>query len=92
MKTLILLLLTCSTIQAQQINPYWEPAPVENYITGAMLIGTFIAVDLSQPYVTVQQRNTIAYSCMATTFVTYVTIRHFRLKKSQKNNLKRLGY
>ena len=70
MKTLltIISLFLCLTLQAQVINKtcrqyqYWEPAPIENYITGAGFIATFHIVN----QVEIKDRPATATICMIT--------------------------
>ena len=70
MKTLITIisLFLCLTLQAQVINKtcrqyqYWEPAPIENYITGAGFIATFHIVN----QVEIKDRPATATICMIT--------------------------
>ena len=78
-------------VQAQPYcKLYKEPAPVENYITGMMIVGTFITVQLTDQalyakYAPVQnyrayknERAIVALTCIATTTITHFTIHHYR--------------
>ena len=106
MKPLILFLFLCGSLSAQY-KPApslaemckkprveaWSYTPVENYVAGAMLIGTFFTVDYADRYLydiygrgiqRTQQRNIVAASCMLTTAVTFVVVREIRKHKKQR--------
>ena len=102
MRTLIILLFISGQVFGQYCpKQKWEPAPVENYIAGAMLIGTFVTVELADKslyakYAPTQnwkayknQRFAVALTCMATSTATYFIIKKIRTKKHHRWNYNR---
>ena len=101
MKTLItiLFIIFCGQLSAQnycQTQMKFESAPVESYIAGAMLIGTFVTVELADKslyakYAPSQnwrayknERFAVALTCMATSTATYFIIKKIRTKKQHR--------
>ena len=85
--TLIFMLLICGQLYAQnycQTQMKFEPAHVEDYVAGAMLIGTFITVDLVAPYVTTNQRALTALGCIAVTTTTRFIIKKIRTRHDRR--------
>lgn len=97
MKTLILLLFICGQLSAQYCPKQmrFEPAPVENYIAGAMLIGTFVTVELADKHLYAKyaptqnwrayknERFAVALTCMATSTATYFIVKKIRTKNKR---------
>jgi hypothetical protein len=108
MKTLILLLLFCGALHAQdnffldirEQNNMLELAKVESYVTGAMILLTFPAVNEMDIYLNNKyykhgnatlyrnQRAVFALSCIATSTITYFLIKKIRTSYKHKKTKK----
>jgi len=100
MKTTIILLLICGTLSAQY-KPApslaemckkprveaWSYTPPENYIAGAMLLGSYFKIDAYDKQLfnqygrgleRTQQRNIMYAKCMGATVVTFVVVKETR--------------
>ena len=85
--TILVMIMLSARLCSQPRQIFWEPTPPENYITAGMIVSTFYIVNAvdahyAQAYghsmLRNQQRNTVAFTCMATTIVTHIAIKEIK--------------
>ena len=82
-KCIIVLVMIMSSVFSQCKTIFLDPIPPENYITGAMIVGTYYIVNYADykyykqygnAHIRTKQRDMVALTCMGTTIITHFTI------------------
>jgi len=81
--TILILTLSLSAFGQRRLE-YWQKPPYENFVSGGVLVGTFVTIQLVQPYVTHRDGCIIAATGMFTAWASWKVIGKIRQRKEIK--------